>query len=311
MKVIVTGATGHLGVHVVEALVAGGHEVIAASRSGCVPQVSSGAAPGGLLRGLLLELGHDGAVSTLRTQLTPGSALVHLAAHRPDRTTTVTDRERLLAINTHGTLRVLEAARRGLGGLHAVIYACDAEVYGPAEAGELLDEESRLCPATDYAASKLSGEDHLFAFEFEEQTRCISLRLGALYGPRRRAQSLLSSLLLSGGRGTPLKVSAHAQEIRARVHVRDAVSAIERALLGSVRGRFNVADGHARSLEREVRLALEIGGASDAVIFEAPATRPLNLVLDLRRARDELGFTPRLSLAEGLREEARLAREAS
>jgi UDP-glucose 4-epimerase len=307
MKVIVTGALGHLGLHVVERLLAGGHQVVAASRSGSVPRAPSGALLTGALQALSLEIGDESAVSALRSELTPGSALVHLAAYRPAGITHVSDRERLLALNTHGTLRVLEAARSTPSGPHAVIYACDAEVYGPSEPGEPLTEESPLRPATDYAASKLSGEDHLFAFEFEEQTRCVSLRLGALYGSGRRTPDFLSSLLLPGARRAPLKVQAHAGEVRARVHVRDAALAIERALLGSAQGRFNVADGHAQTFEQEVRLALEIAGAPDSVSFEDPGTRPLQLVLDLRRAREELGFCAQSSLADGLREEARVA----
>ena len=304
MKVVVTGATGHLGPHVVERLLAGGHEVIAASRSGSVPRTRSSSELAGKVQGLALDLRQDSAVSVLRAQLSPGSALVHLAAERPSAATSVDDRERLLSLNIHGTMRVLEAARSAISGAHPVVYACDAEVYGPSAPGELLDEESPLRPASDYAASKLSGEDHLFAFEFEEQTRCVSLRLGALYGPGRRELDSLSSLLRPSAEPAPRVLRAHAHELRARVHVRDAASAIERALLGSAQGRFNVADGQALPLQQEVRLALEIANAPGAIRFEEPARRPLQLTLELRRAREELDFCPRFSLADGLREEA-------
>jgi nucleoside-diphosphate-sugar epimerase len=194
MRVLVTGATGQLGEELVARLLEGGHEVVAVSRSGAC------AHPHGRLESLRLDLAREDAVARLQPHLRPDSAIVHLAASKPLAPTGAEQRAALLEQNVFGTLRVLEAARRERGGASVVVYACDAEVYGSSRPGELLDEEAFLRPASDYAASKLSGEDHLFAFEFEEQVRCVSLRFGSFYGSGTRRPGLFPDLLAACAR---------------------------------------------------------------------------------------------------------------
>ena len=120
MKVVVTGATGHLGTYTVAGLAALGHEVIAASRSGALPALPFGAQQhGGSVRAIALDLTRDDAVAALAAELAPNAVLVHLAAYHPEATaaTTARDRSALLDTNVHGTMRALEAARREKGGV--------------------------------------------------------------------------------------------------------------------------------------------------------------------------------------------------
>ena len=77
-------------------------------------------------------------------------------------------------------MRVLEAVRRRKAAVRCFVYASSFEVYAELEPNaRALTETSRTKPKTDYGATKLSGEDHAFAFSAEEGTRIAILRLPA------------------------------------------------------------------------------------------------------------------------------------
>ena len=186
MKVVVTGASGHVGRYAVDTLMRAGHEVIAVSRSGQVPAEPFGRLPReARVTGLALDLALETSVEPLAAALDGAGALVHLAAWHPEATASTgrAERHRLLEVNVHGTLRALDAARQSR--VPVVVYASTFEVYGDAE-GDFITEAARLEPITDYGATKLSGEDHLLAFAYEQKARVVALRMPAIYGPGDR-----------------------------------------------------------------------------------------------------------------------------
>ena len=262
MKVVVTGATGHLGTYTVAGLAALGHEVIAVSRSGALPALPFGAQPhGGSVRALALDLTREDAVAALAGELAPNAVLVHLAAYHPEATaaTTARDRSPLLDTNVHGTMRALEAARREKAGVLAVVYASTFEVYGePASAP--IDESARVAPLTDYGASKLAGEDHLVSFGYEERTRVVALRFPAIYGPGEHTPRALPNFLRAVANGARPTIHGDGADLRDQIHARDAANAIALAASGTAEGIFNVADGAPHSIAELARTALEVAG---------------------------------------------------
>jgi nucleoside-diphosphate-sugar epimerase len=149
MKIVVTGASGHLGKAVMRELSAR-HEVKGYSSAE-------------------LDITRD-------VTLEPCDALVHLAAWHPPATasTRAEDRARLLEVNVLGTMRVLDASRAT-----NVVYASTFEVYGLPVASP-IDEDHPTRPVTDYGATKLSGEDHALAYAYEEKARVVCLRMPAI-----------------------------------------------------------------------------------------------------------------------------------
>ncbi len=306
MKIVVTGATGHLGVYVVDELARRGHDVVAMSRSGARPLPPFAATVGqGSVRGVTLEVDVDEAVEIVARELGPDVALVHLAAWHPPATarTTAEDRARLLQTNVYGTMRVLEAARRSRAGCSSVVYASTFEVYGEPEGPGEVTEQTRVTPITDYGATKLSGEDHLLAFAFEEKTRVVALRMPAIYGPGETTSRALPNFLRAVARGERPTIFGDGEDLRDQLHGRDAALAVLRALESGASGIFNIADGEAHSILELARTAMKLGGLAGEPERRPAEKKRIDFHMSIEAARRELGFSPAIALEDGMREE--------
>lgn len=271
MKVVVTGATGHLGTATTRLLKERGHDVIGLSSKDALPAF-------------------DGK-----------TALVHLAAWHPPATasTTADDRRKLLDVNVFGTMKVLEAAREKR--VTCVVYASSFEVYGKPESS-LIDEDHPTRPLSDYGATKLAGEDHLMAFAYEEKTRVVALRMPAVYGPGEKTPRLLPNCLNKVARGERPIIEGDGGDLRDQLYVDDAALALALALeKDSAHGIYNVADGKEHSVAEIARLAMKVAGMSGEPDVAERKKPRLDYHMSIAKAERELGFAAKVSLEEGMR----------
>lgn len=312
MKVVVTGATGHVGAALCQHLGSSGWEVVAASRGGEQPKPAFEALPerGDVhVRALALDLASEAVVDVLAKELGPDVSLVHLAAWHPPATAASTplDRDRLIEVNVMGTLRVLDAVRAA-SGARKVVYASTFEVYGIPEGPGAVSEEAATRPFSDYGATKLAGEDHLFAFTAEEGVPTVALRMPAIYGPGERVSRALPNFLRSVARGERPKIYGDGGDLRDQLHAADAALGIECALRGSLTGAFNLADGEAHSILALARAALSVAGlAGEPELLPAQKKR-FDFHMSIDKIRRELGFEPRVRLEQGMAEQLRWLR---
>ncbi|MBA3761526.1 MAG: NAD(P)-dependent oxidoreductase [Gemmatimonadales bacterium] len=153
MKVLVTGANGFVGTHLVEALLDRKHDVVAACRPGTPqPQQWVGRSPT-RLRTMALELGNDEAIKeALSSQ---PDAIVHLAAISYSRDA-VNDPLQAWDVNVGGTARLLAGAARRSRAV-TVLVTSSAEVYGDGELRPRVETDATR-PTSPYGASKLGAE---------------------------------------------------------------------------------------------------------------------------------------------------------
>jgi UDP-glucose 4-epimerase len=271
LRVVVTGATGHLGTAVMRLLAQRGHEAVGLSSKDALPTL-------------------DGK-----------TALVHLAAWHPPATasTTADDRRKLLDVNVFGTMKVLEAARERRA--TCVVYASTFEVYGRPEANP-IDEEHPTRPLTDYGATKLAGEDHLLAFAYEEKTRVVALRMPAIYGPGEKTPRLLPNCLAKVARGERPVIEGDGGDLRDQLYVDDAALAVALALeADAAHGIYNVADGKEHSVAEIAKTAMKVAGMSGEPDASERKKPRLDYHMSIAKAERELGFKPNVTLEDGMR----------
>ncbi|QXJ24645.1 NAD-dependent epimerase/dehydratase family protein [Actinomadura graeca] len=304
MLVLVTGAAGFIGSHLVDRLLADGHEVVG------VDDLSSGSHVNPAME--LWEMDVADPALAVRVAARPPEVVCHLAAQVSVRVS-VADPLRDARVNVVGTANVLEAARAA--GARKVVFASSCAVYGVPDALP-VPPGAALRPASPYAASKVSGEIYARMYRELHGLDFTTLTLANVYGPRQTPEgeagviSIFTDALLAG---RPTRVFGDGTQTRDYVHVLDVVDAFARATGDQGGGgRFNVGTG-LQTTDRELHtLVAAAAGAPDEPGSAPPRLGDLPaMAVDPGPTREALGWTAATGLREGLADTVAWARERS
>jgi nucleoside-diphosphate-sugar epimerase len=286
-RVLLTGATGFIGAHAVDALVARGHEVHAVARQ-----------PGVARAGVVwheAELLDPSAPSQLVNDSRPDN-LLHLAWYAvPGSFWSAPENERWI----DASLRLLRAFGES-GGRRAVMAGTCAEYQWGAEV--LSEESTPLEPATLYGACKHATHVAARAVADELGVALAWGRIFFLYGPGEPEGRLVSSVARALVAGEDVSTTDGLQR-RDFMHVADVAAAFAALVDAEITGAVNVASGDAVSVRELIKLLEQASGVSDRVQFGALPARPEEpavVAADVRRLRTEVGFQPAIALAAGL-----------
>jgi UDP-glucose 4-epimerase len=298
---LVTGGAGFLGSHLVEALTAEGHRVRVLDNfdTGRRANLAAVRPAPEVLEGSVTD---PAAVARAMAGV---EVVYHLAALASVQAS-IDDPATSHAVTATGTLHVLDAARQA--GVRRVVFAASASAYG-LPAGDVQQESDPLEPLSPYAAAKLAGEMYCRAFAATYGLETVRLRFFNIFGPRQRGDSPYSGVIarfvadLTAGR-TPT-INGDGLQSRDFVYVADAVQALRRAAaVPGVSGRvFNVGTGQ-RTTVLELAAALGRLLGTDRPPRHGPARvgDVRHSCADLTAIRRDLGYTPTVTFADGLRQ---------
>lgn len=244
MRVLVTGACGFIGSHLVEHFAAEGHEVVALDRLDETASL-------GWLRGVATPVWHD-----LRAQIGDGLGLAELAkpfdwichlAAASDVTRSVRDPLAFVSDNVVGTAHVLEYARRVRP--RKLLYFSTDEVFGPAAEGQLFDPVDRFHATNPYAASKAAAEALMPTWASTYGLPIVVTHCTNVYGPRQHHEKLIPLVIKALRSETTIQVHVvdGREASRRWVHVSDVCRAVSAVLsrggviAGRSSGRYNIA----------------------------------------------------------------------
>ncbi len=304
-RAIVTGGAGFIGSHVVDALLRDGCEVTV------VDDLSSGdrrrvAADAALE---VLDIVDLAALSALVERVAP-DAIYHLAA-QASVVASVENPNRDCEVNVQGTLNVVETA--GRCGAPVVFTSTGGALYGD-DAPMPTPEDRIPAPLSPYGASKWAAEAYVKTWSLSAGVPHAVCRLGNVYGPRQSPHGEAGVVAIFSHHlytGKAPKLYGHGKPTRDYVYVGDVVSALLAA--SGKAGTYNVATGvetDVLTVWRELQAAAEQSHAPGAAANpgalepELADLRPGELqhsCLDISRAERELGWTPRVPIADGLR----------
>ncbi|SPT58594.1 NAD-dependent epimerase/dehydratase family protein [Actinomadura madurae] len=301
MLALVTGAAGFIGSHLVDRLVADGHEVVG------VDNMATGANVRPDVEMWEMDVA-DPALAERAAARRP-EVICHLAAQVSVRHS-VADPVADARVNVTGTANVLEAARAAGG--RKVVFTSSCAVYGVPDALP-VPADAELRPASPYAASKVSGEVYAGMYRRLHGIDFTTLTLANVYGPRQTPDgeagviSIFTDALLSG---RPTKVFGDGGQTRDYVYVLDVVDAFARAAGDAGGGRrFNVGTG-VQTADRDLHaLVAEAAGAPDDPEFAPARLGDLPAIaVDPRETREVLGWEPEVALRDGIAETVAWAR---
>ena len=293
MRAIVTGGAGFIGSHVVEALLARGDDVTV------VDDLSNGKRENVPDGAQLVEADIREALGAVFEKARP-EVCFHLAA-QVDVRVSVERPGHDAGVNVLGTIEVLEAARAA--DTQVVFTSTGGAIYG--ECDGPASEEAPRRPIAPYGVSKLAGEEYLAAYNRLYSTRHVSLRYGNVYGPRQDPHGEAGVVAIFLGKlaaGEAPRIFGDGSQTRDYVYAGDVARATL-AAAGREGGVFNVGTGNETSVVELYELCRRVAGSS-LQAEQAPARlgELQRSVLDISRARRELGWQPEVPLEEGLRQ---------
>lgn len=289
----VLGAGGFLGTNLCRTLAASGARLRAFGRSRPYPEP---------LAGIPWQFGQFSDRAALALAIEGCEVVYHLiSASTP--ASSNKDPVADLEANTRDTLHLLDLCHAS-GVRRVVFVSSGGTVYGiPRQTP--IPEDSPTDPICGYGISKLAIEKYLRLYEHLHGLEYVVLRVGNPYGRYQgigKNQGVIAAFLARMAAGEPLEIWGDGAVVRDYVHVDDVVDAVIRA--AGYRGGeriFNIGSGIGRSLE-DIAGDLETlaGGPLERRYKPGrPSDVPVN-VLDIDRARRELGWQPQVDWLDSL-----------
>lgn len=301
--VLVTGAGGFIGGHLVEMLVTQGASVTALVRYNSrnergtldwiAPEVASEVeAVAGELRD----------IESVSRAVKGAEIVLHLGAQIAIPYSYVNPRD-FFEVNVLGTLNVAQGCLAS--GVQRVVHTSTSEVYGTARQVPIT-EAHPLEPQSPYAASKLAADKLMDSWHRSFDLPVVVLRPFNTYGPRQSARAIIPTIISQALAGESLRLgSLHPR--RDLTFVRDTAAGMIAAATApdAVGETIQLGTGDAVSVGEIVELVGELMGKELHPVLDEARVRPANSEVELllsepARARDLLGWEPRVALRDGL-----------
>lgn len=208
-------------------------------------------------------------------------------------------------INAAATLQLLDLARAG--GVPRFVYVSSSEVYGNSGPMPLAEEASKH-PSTIYGASKLAGECYAAAFWSAYRYPVVIVRPFNAYGPRCHHEGdsgeVIPKFMLRGMACEPLILFGDGSQARDFMYVSDTARGILMAgqAEAAIGQSINLGSGSSISMSDLARkIAQTVDNPRARIMHDRPRPGDVqHLQADARKAKQLLGFEPRVSLDEGL-----------
>lgn len=297
-RVLVTGASGFIGRHLCAALLRRGASVRGYSLDGASPAPL----PDSTLDRVEWIQGDIADDALVRRAIEGVQLVFHLACTTLPATSN-SDLRMDLSSNVLPTLGLLEAARASRVG-RLVFVSSGGTVYGLQRQASIAETHD-TDPICGYGIHKLAIEKYLFLYRYQYGLDYRVLRLSNPYGDGQvsdRPQGVIGRFLHQALHDRPLEVWGDGTTVRDYLYIDDAVAALTAAATHCGPSRlFNVGSGKGHSLLDVIRIIEAVLGRRLDVSFRAARTvdLPTN-VLDISRAKAELGWSPVVDLATGI-----------
>jgi UDP-glucose 4-epimerase len=296
MKIIVTGGSGFIGSHLVDALILDGHDVTVVDA--LEPRKENKNAKAEYVRINIL----DERLKSVFTRVRP-DIVYHLAAHIDDRASVgvpfFNARENIL-----GSLNVFESVRL-MGGVKKILFTSTSVVYGSAKE-RAFTEKVIPEPLTPYGISKLSCEYYLHFYLTTYGIPYVALRLANVYGPRQDGSKECGATAIFTGKlllGEQPFMNNDGETVRDYIFVKDVVDLLMRGMESNVAGVFNCGTGVGTTTNTLYdMIAKEVGSDIRPVFRPDVQDQVKRSIMKSAVARKTFTWRPKTSLEKGISE---------
>jgi dTDP-glucose 4,6-dehydratase len=295
--ILVTGAAGFLGSHLCDALLSEGHRVLGIDN---------------LATGRLANLEHlsreekfsfeeqdiceafdFGRVDCVYNMASPASPVDYMRLGIET-----------LKVGSAGTLNTLEVARKyGAAYLHASTSECYGDPLVHPQVESYWGNVNPIGPRSVYDEAKRFSEAAVAAYHRYHRVNTHLVRIFNTYGPRLQANDgrVISNFMMQALRGEPLTIYGDGSQTRSFCYCADLIEGIVRLSRSDEHDPVNIGNPIEFTMLECAREVQALVGASDEIVFmPLPQDDPTRRRPDITRAQTLLGWTPKVSLREGL-----------
>jgi UDP-glucuronate 4-epimerase len=305
MRVIVTGAAGFIGSHLVDRLLADGSDVVGIDNFDTFYAPArkranlSDALRSPRFRLVELDIRDAAGVDRVCSDVRP-DAVVHLAARAGVRPS-IEQPAHYADVNVTGTVNLLQAASR-IEPRPRFVYASSSSVYGDRPTAPFRETDSVDLPVSPYAATKKACELLAHTFYHLHGLPVTGLRFFTAYGPRNRPDLAIAKFAALIDQGRPVPMFGDGTTRRDYTYVGDIIDGIVRSIEHcTAHHLYNL--GNSNPVELRSMIAALGGALGKQPIIEQLPEQPGDVrqtYADVSRAAAELGYSPKTPFAEGL-----------
>jgi UDP-glucuronate 4-epimerase len=315
-RILVTGAAGFIGSHLVDRLLARGDAVVGLDN---FDPFYDPAIKRRNLRGALgspqftlveRDLRDRAAVAAAVAAARP-DAVVHLAAQAGVRPS-IQKPQLYVDVNVTGTLNLLDAMVAA--GCRRLVFGGTSSVYGAGCKPPFREDDAADRPISPYAATKRAAELLCHTWHALHGMRVTVLRFFTVFGPRQRPEMAIHKFARLMLAGQPIPLFGDGRSVRDYTYVDDILDGTVKGLdHDEGYGVYNLGESQTHSLDQLVELLAKELGVTPRIERhpDQPGDVPATCA-DIAKSRRELGYDPRVPLPEGIRRFVRWLRaEAS
>ncbi len=304
MKLLVTGGAGFIGSHLIEKLLAGGHQIVCLDNFNDYydPSIKrnniqyvSGQKEYELIEGDILDIPLLQKLFSLHNF----DVIVHLAARAGVRPS-ISEPLLYEKVNVQGTMHLLEQCKEH--GIHKFVFASSSSVYGANKKVPFSENDSVDNPVSPYAATKKAGELICFTYHQLYNISVNCLRFFTVYGPRQRPDMAIHKFARLIYNQSPIPVFGSGKSRRDYTYIEDIIQGI-RAAIDFCDGYhvYNLGESKTVELQYLINLLQNKLGRKAVIDYlpEQPGDVPITYA-DISLAQKELNYNPQVGIEEGI-----------
>jgi UDP-glucuronate decarboxylase len=301
-RILVTGGAGFIGSHLCERLVKEGHDVVSldnfftGAKENIIPLMDNP-----YFESVRHDITHQYFIEVdwIFNLACPASP-VHYQ-YNPIKT---------LKTNILGTLNMLGLAKRVKA---RILHASTSEVYGDPEMHPQKEEYwgnvNPIGLRSCYDEGKRAAETLMMDYKREQNVDSKIIRIFNTYGPKMRADDgrVVSNFIVQALKGDDITIYGDGSQTRSFCYVNDLVEVIMRMMQKEdFAGPVNTGNPDEFTVMELAQKVIEITGSKSKIVFnELPSDDPVRRKPDISLAREKLGWEPKVTLDEGLKETIR------
>lgn len=297
-NILITGGTGQIGSFLSEFLVDNGANVTVLGRKISNLKEIKSLVESKKIKFVEYDLINEKNLELVRTKLENIDYLLHFSSEMAELFSSLLKNAiHSVNLNLKGIIQLLKF----LPHLDGILYASSIGVYGIPKYLP-IDEECPTNPVTFYGCGKLGAEKYLKLFSNTHSVPLTIMRYSSVYGPRNRTKRALPTFINLALEDKPIILHGNGDTFNDFIYISDVIDATKSGILRNQSEIYNVGSGIKCTVLQLAQKIIELTNSKSQIKYSNKSS-DYDYVFDISKAKNNLGFSPKVSIEEGLMKE--------